>query len=134
MACTTSAAVREAVLHVDWEVVAFAEIADPVGELNVVQHVFAPCGEGDAVIEGRAPLYESVVPLALDLVGDFGELGLCWSSAVGPCAWWSLLVVLTTVERPRAAQGRPRGGEALPVQGSVRPTAGRSRSFPALSR
>lgn len=32
-ACTTSAAAREAVLHVDWEVVAFVESADPVCDL-----------------------------------------------------------------------------------------------------
>jgi hypothetical protein len=25
--------------------------------------------------------------LALGLVGDLGELGLCWSGAVGSCAW-----------------------------------------------
>lgn len=42
-----------------------------------------PAGEKTA---DRGPGKGRLLLLALGLVGDLGELGLCWSGAVGPCA------------------------------------------------
>lgn len=43
---------------------------------------------------GRGPTRGRLLLLALGLAGDLGELHFRCSGAVGPCAWWSLLVVI----------------------------------------
>lgn len=61
-------------------------------------------GEPHSEMGGSAPRRErsstrgltamDLLLLALGVVGDLGELGFCWSGAVGSWAWWSSLVVI----------------------------------------
>jgi hypothetical protein len=62
------------------------------------------CPSRWAKLDDGVPGVAGLLLLALGFAGDLGELGFCWSGAVGSRAWWSSLVV---IGRCRAASDGP---------------------------